>query len=282
MKLIKIASLVLVAVTLMACSFSVNVPAIETSETHELNINEPVPAGVEESEVKIEMGGGKLDISGGSDSLVEGTVVYNVADWQPSIRALSDGVLITQSHTTNAGIPNGKIKNNWSLKLGNTPLALEVNAGAYQGTLDLSGLSLTNLDISDGASQATVRFDQANPVVMHRLQYKTGASEVKLLGLGNANVDVINFESGAGSYTLDFSGELNRDISVKLSSGVSDVKIIVPTGAHTLVVINGGLTNVNVNGTWTIDGSRYESGSEGPTITINVEMALGNLNLIRQ
>jgi hypothetical protein len=117
---------------------------------------------------------------------------------------------------------------------------------------------------------------------MRRLQYKTGASEVKLLGLGNANVDEVTFESGAGSYTLDFSGQLTHDISVKLTSGVSDVKVIVPEDAHTVLVITGGLTNVNVNGTWSIDGSHYESGSGNPTITIHVEMALGNLTVTKQ
>lgn len=271
----------MVTLTLMACSFTVNVPSIKTGEIHEFDIKEPVADG-KESEVKIEMGAGKLDISGGSDSLVEGTVFYNVEGWKPGITELSDGVLVSQSHTTNAGIPDGNIKNDWTLKLGKTPLSLTINAGAYEGTIDLSGLSITNLEISDGASKAIVRFDTLNPVPMQRLQYKTGASEVKLLGLGNSNARTINFESGAGSYTLDFSGTGTQDISVKLSSGMSDVKIIVPTNLHTIIVINGGLANVNASGTWSIEGTRYEAGSSGPTITIDVEMALGNLSLSQE
>ncbi len=278
MKILRFVSLVMVALTLIACSFTVNVPSIKTGETHEFDIKEPI-SDTKESQVKIEMGGGKLDISGGSDSLIEGTVFYNVDGWEPGITELSDGVLVSQSHTTNAGIPDGNIKNDWTLKLGKTPLSLTINAGAYEGTIDLSGLSIADLEINDGASKATIRFDSLNPVTMRRLQYKTGASEVKLLGLGNSNAREINFESGAGSYTLDFSGTVTQDISVKLSSGMSDVKVVVPTNVHTIVVINGGLANINANGTWSIDGARYEAGSSGPIITIDVEMALGNLSL---
>lgn len=282
MKALKFSIILTIALVMMACSFTVNVPSIKTGKTNEFLINQPIPLGIDESEVKIEMGAGTLGISAGSDSLVEGSIIYNVAEWEPTITTLSNGVLISQAHNTNTGIPDGTIKNDWSLKLGKTPLSLVVNAGAYDGTLDLSGLSITNLEINDGASHAVVRFDKPNPVTMRRLQYKTGASEVKLLGLGNANAEVVRFESGAGSYTLDFSGEITHDISVKLSSGVSDVKVIVPENVHTVIVINGGLTNINVNGTWSIEGSRYEAGSGNPTITINVEMAVGNLTVNRQ
>jgi len=117
---------------------------------------------------------------------------------------------------------------------------------------------------------------------MRRLQYKSGASQVSLIGLGNANVGQVTFESGAGSYTLDFTGEVSRDISVKISSGVSEVKVIVPENVHTLVIVGGGMNSVNPKGTWTINGTEYESGSEGPTITINVDMALGTLTLIQE
>jgi hypothetical protein len=39
---------------------------------------------------------------------------------------------------------------------------LTINAGAYRGTLELGDLSLTRLDINDGASQATVEFSMPN------------------------------------------------------------------------------------------------------------------------
>jgi hypothetical protein len=43
---------------------------------------------------------------------------------------------------------------------------------------------------------------------MSILSYKTGASDVSLKGLGNANVDQVSFDGGVGSYELDFTGDL--------------------------------------------------------------------------
>jgi hypothetical protein len=282
MKIFKYIPLLVLAIVLLGCSFTVNVPTVDTSTTSEFDINQPLPAGSTNAEVDLEMGGGKLNISEGSSQFVEGSVLYNVPDWKPTLSVNGNTILISQNHTSNVGIPSGKIKNNWNLKLGASPLSLRVSAGAYEGTLDLSGLSLTDLEISDGASQAVVRFDTKNPVEMQRLTYKTGASDVKLLGLANANTSEITFDSGAGSYTLDFSGELSRDMNVKISSGLSQVKVIVPDKTHAIVNLTGGISNIDLDGTWITNGTQYEAQGSGPLITININMAVGNLVLVNQ
>ena len=48
---------------------------------------------------------------------------------------------IKQGNLNNIPYP-GNIKNNWDFKLGNTPIDLTINAGAYTGTYELGGLSL--------------------------------------------------------------------------------------------------------------------------------------------
>lgn len=282
MKIIHFLSIVLIALVLLGCSFTVNVPTVSTTATKVLDISEPVPAGVDLSNIEIEMGAGSLKITPGSENLVEGTVTYNVTDWEPEISQITNGILISQTHTSNVGIPERTIKNEWDLKLGNSPIDLKISAGAYEGTIDLSGLSITNLEITDGASKAEVRFDTLNPAEMQHLVYKTGASQVDLIGLANANVSEIMFESGAGSYTLDFSGDLQKDIHVNITSGMSDIKVIVPVDTHTVVTLTSGLSNIDASGTWTINGSRYTSGTGDPTIYISMDMAVGNLSLVQE
>jgi hypothetical protein len=39
------------------------------------------------------------------------------------------------------------------------------------------------------------------------------------------------------------------------------------------------LANIDTNGTWTIDNNRYESAGDGPTLTINVTVGAGNVEL---
>jgi hypothetical protein len=117
---------------------------------------------------------------------------------------------------------------------------------------------------------------------MQRLTYKTGASNVDLIGLANANTSDITFESGAGAYTLDFSGDLTNDLTANISSGLSQVKIVVPQSANVVVNITGGLSNVDLHGTWTTNGTEYTTGGTGPKITVNINMAVGNLVLDRE
>jgi len=282
MKSLKIAFLVLTALTLMACSFTVNVPSVDTGVTNTFEISEPALTGVDDNQVTIEMGAGTLGITNGASELIDGTVEYNVVNWKPEITRSSNSITISQNNSSNVGIPDGDIKNDWNLKFGDAPIDLTVNAGAYEGKIDLSGLSITNLDISDGASKATVQFDTLNPVEMERLSYKTGASDVELLGLGNANTKTIYFDSGVGSYTLDFSGDVQNDMFVRIQSGMSDMTIIIPDNVRAEVELTNGLSNVDANGTWTISGSTYKCGTSGPLITINLNMAIGNLNLKQQ
>jgi hypothetical protein len=282
MKAIRMLPVILIALVLLGCSLTVNVPTVDTIATQTLNISEPIPAGTSGSTVEIEMGAGTLAIGSGATNLVEGIVTYNVESWKPSVSTTANGVLISQNHSSNVGVPDNDIKNDWNLKLGQTPIDLKVNAGAYEGTIDLSGLSITNLEVSDGASKATIRFDTLNPADMQRLAYKTGASQVELIGLANANVSEITFDSGAGDYTLDFSGELQKDMTVHISSGMSNTKIVVPADVTAIVEITGGLSNVDLSGTWTVNGSTYTAGSGTHTIHVYVEMAMGNLALTQE
>lgn len=270
----------LLALPSLACSITFNLPdRVKTSTPRTFEISENVPVSGETSQLHLEMGSGELEVTGGASKLVEGSVRYNVEKWQPTIDRSSSQVSITQGKDSNIDIPDSNVINEWSLKLGNTPIDLQVQAGAYKGTLDLSGVPITNLRVSDGASQATVKFDSPNPARMENLTYKTGASQVDLEGLGNANVAEIIFEGGAGSYTLDFSGDLKQDISVRLTAGMSNVRVNVPENANVRVEVGGGLSNVSVTGTWTTNGDLYERSGSGPLITIKVEMGLGNLEL---
>ena len=278
---IKIAAVILIIVfTSLACSFNVNLPKITTNDETIYEINENIPEDQDSSSLTISMGAGKLDVSGGSDQWVTGKIKYNVTLWNPEIQYVSSGIRIYQDTKNQVGIPDEKVINEWNLNLGNHPTDLEINAGAYQGNIDLSGVPVTKLRVSDGASQATIKFNSLNPVEMSSLHYSTGASQISLLGLGNANVDQVIFDGGPGSYTLDFSGDLQRDTDVEINFGLGDVEILIPTGVPANVIVEGGLNNVELEGTWNVSGNEYSLNGNGPQLFIKVKMGLGNLQLV--
>jgi len=267
----------------LACNLNINLPStdLKTGPT----VTDPIKVDqidADEVDLVLSLGAGELTINPGSgDAIVEGTATYNVSDFKPEIDIDGSRVNIQQGDLDINGIPTFKedIKNKWDLELGTSPISLRVKAGAYVGRYDLGGLRLMNLYIKDGASDVEMTFSEPNRTDMGILDYETGASSVTLRNLANANFSSLIFESGAGNYTLDFSGDLQQNANVRIKSGLSTFKIIVPEGVSTKVTFEGGLTNVTTSGDWDKSGDTYTQSGEGPTLTFTVDMGAGNLEI---
>jgi hypothetical protein len=282
MKSIFVAITVL-ALAPLACGFTINLPVdkITTGPSQEEQIYVP-HQGVEVVDLLLSFGAGELKIQPGATSaLVLGKATYNVDEFKPKYTLDGSKVKLQTGNLEIKGIPNfqGDIVNKWDLALGSQPMNLNIQAGAYQGDIELGGLALQTLEVTDGASEVNLKFSLPNLVEMDYLHYMTGASKVKLSNLGNANFSTMLFRSGAGDYTLDFSGGLKRDTLVVVESGISQVVIIVPEGMSARVIFKGGLTNIDTLGSWQKSNGQYVLQGSGPLLTINVDMGAGNLEL---
>jgi hypothetical protein len=285
MKRTALAVLAALAAASLACNigYTLDLPKVTTGPTETLTVNEAAPAaGVDVMAVNITMGAGVLNLQGGAERLAEGEIRYNVPEWKPTVTRDSASLSISQGQVKNSiSLPGqgNTIVNDWSLKLGSSPMALTIEAGAYQGTLALGGLPLRSLTIHDGAGDSSVSFDTPNPEKMDTLTYQTGASKVSLQSLANANAQTIHFTGGAGNYELDFSGKLERDVTVEVQVGVASLRLVTPVGTATVVNISGGLNDVKTTGTWAHSGDSYSQTGTGKTITINVDIGVGSLEL---
>jgi hypothetical protein len=275
---VKIISAILVlALASMACGFTIDLPErAEPGPEVEESITVPAPKSDEETRLTISFGAGKLSLSPGAKDLVDGTAVYNIPELKPETTINSGNVEIKQGEFRN--LVNFKdIKNDWDLKLGKSPIDLTINAGAYTGEYELGGLSLTGLTVKDGASSVNLSFTEPNLSKMSVLRYETGASNVTLSGLANANFSTLIFSGGAGSYKLDFGGELTNDGTVNLEAGAGDVQLVIPKGVNARVTVESALANVSHSSNWSQNGSAYSQDGDGPTLTIIVKMAAGSL-----
>jgi hypothetical protein len=275
----KIISVVMIlALAALACGFSFSLPKAPTPGPDVTDtITVPVPA-TSTTHLSIDFGAGELTLNPGAQKLVEGTATYNTPDLKPEVITDSNGTEIKQGNLTNIPYP-GNIKNIWDFKLGTTPMDLAINAGAYTGTYELGRLSLTNLTIKDGASKVNLSFSQANPGEMTLFRYETGASNVKMSRLANANFSTMIFNSGAGDYTLDFTGTLQRDATITISSGLSNIILVIPQNVNANVTTESGLANINAGPGWTQNGSQYTQSGSGPTLTFLIKTGAGNLTL---
>ncbi|HMN59033.1 MAG TPA: toast rack family protein [Anaerolinea sp.] len=273
--------LILVSILMLAslaCSVTLNLPTAKTGDTQSMTISEPT-TDAKPSELVLRMGGGKLDVTSGSSQLVDGTVRYNVEDWKPTITREGQEVRIEQS--VKGSIPVGdNIINDWELKLGKDPIDLTVEAGAYEGNIDLTGVPIVRLKITDGAGSSKLIFDQPNPVRMDSLTYETGASNITLEGLGNSDADVVNFKGGAGNFSLDFTGQLKRDMRVYVDGGLGNITITVPSSTNARIIMSTSLNTISTKGSWTVDNNEYRTNGQGPLLRIEVKVGIGNLNLV--
>jgi hypothetical protein len=268
--------------TALACSFSFNVPHADTGEVQVVSIDEPLPPAGTDADVEIHLGGGTLDLAGGASGLAEGSIRFNVEEWRPTVERTDTSLRIEQGEPDSGLTLGNGVINEWSLRLGDVPMALTIQAGAYSGSMDLSGIPLRRLEVSDGASDVRLSFASPNPEEMQLLSYQTGASTVSLTGLGYANFSDMTFSGGAGTYTLDFSGGLRRDANVTLESGVSSVRLEIPAGTTAEVVVGGALNNVDTIGGWAQSGETYRLDGTGPTLRIFVDMGVGSLALVAE
>jgi hypothetical protein len=275
-----ISAFLVLALASLACGFNIDMPKMPTPGPEVIDeITVPIP-DTDEVSLRLSFGAGEMTLAPGAKKLVEGTATYNYAAFKPEVNIDGGNAQIKMSEIKS--IPSFEnLKNQWDLKLGETPMDLTIESGAYDGTFEFGGLALNNLGIKDGAANVELAFSDPNLVEMSTFKYETGASNVKMSGLANANFSIFDFSSGAGDYTLDFSGELQRDASIKISSGLSNIIVIVPEGVDAVVTVDSGASNVSAGPSWSQNGNVYKQKSEGPTLTFVIEIGAGNVTLTK-
>ena len=270
--------ILVLALASMACGFSFSIPKAPTpgpDVTDQISVAAPTSG---QTRLTLSFGAGELTLSSGAKNLVEGTATYNIPDLKPEVTTTGNDIEVKQGNLKSILYPD-RLKNKWDLKLGNSPMDLTINAGAYNGTYDFGGVPLTGLTIKDGASNVNLKFSQQNPDSMAIFRYETGASTVKMYGLANANFDTLIFKGGAGDYTLDFSGTLKRDATITIDSGLANVILVIPDGVKANVTVESGVSNVNTGSNWSQNGSLYSQTGSGPTLTFVIKTGAGNLTL---
>jgi len=276
------ATLIMYFVT-MACGLNLPVTQIKAGPIQDVEIHilmpEEVSTGVE---LNLEFVEGELKLTPGANGfLASGKATFNAVDFEPMVEVTGSSYTLHQGDLKIEGVPVAQkdLINEWDLKLADIPMSLNIQAGAYSGNFELGGLSLEELTISEGGSDLICIFSKPNLVEMSSFTFSTGGSSLELRGLANANFAQMNFNAGAGDYTLSFDGNLRRDAAVMIDAGVGTVNLIVPEDVNTKLTFEGGLTTINMDGAWSQNGNAYTISGSGPALTFTVKMGAGTLNL---
>jgi hypothetical protein len=277
--------LILLAIILSGCGIQVELPFKTEQKTGPMvtdTIQVPIPDNPTPLDLDLAFGAGKMTLlpNPGAD-LLSGTASYNVSDFKPEVILDDSGVTLKQGNLKLNAVPtiDETIKNEWSIAIANHPIELDIKAGGYIGDFEFGGLALTDLHITDGASTVKLRFSTPNAGSMNAFRYETGASNITMEKLANANFQTMIFQSGAGNYNLDFSGVLKRDASVFIETGLSRLVISVPDGVQSEVNLEGPLAKVIPSGDWQESGDEYILEGQGPKLLFTIETRAGTVTL---
>jgi hypothetical protein len=237
-------------------------------------------------DVVIEFAGGDLMIGQGDTDLMSGEFVYNLSDLQPVIeyevqQERGSLRLRHESDTIHWGDLRTELRNEWRLQFTDrVPLKLAADVGASRGELELGGLRLQGLDLTAGVADITVSFSTPNPEELGTVSVHSGAAKLELLGLGNANLQELDFDGGLGTYTFDFVGDWQRSARARIQAGASRVVLRLPREIG-VRVCPGDVSRGDY------DGLRQQEecyvnplyGDSGISLEISLDLGLGRLDI---
>jgi hypothetical protein len=162
------------------------------------------------------------------------------------------------------------------------PTNLRLAFGAGEADLRLGGMALEGVEISTGASETHIRFDQPNRVQARRVRVEAGAAELTVTGLGNARAQRIEFEGGVGETTLDFSGGWTRSAQVDVKVGIGSLTLRLPRGMGVRLHKESFLSSFETTG-FTRRGNFWVTPSydrAAVKIDLSVNAAMGSVDVI--
>jgi hypothetical protein len=164
------------------------------------------------------------------------------------------------------------------------PLSLKIGLGAGKGKFDFSGLRLTDLKVSAGASSAELQCNEPNPVSCDNVSIESGVSKLSANSLTNLNFRKLKFSGGVGSYTLDFSGKLQQKAYADVDVGLGSIVVYVPKNMPTKIITDESwLSSVDVDDCFEkTRKSTYETDSferSDRSLTIKIGSGLGSIKI---
>jgi hypothetical protein len=162
--------------------------------------------GASELVASIEMGAGRLTVTGGASGAMDADYDFTDTDWRPEVRYdVNDGEgrLSVRTPSEPRFSLSGRMRYDWRIALSNEmPLDLSVTMGAGETDLDLGSLDLRRLQVTLGAGDAMIDLvgDAQHDLVA---DITAGAGAVTLRVPADVGVRVVGYQDGLGSYRAD-------------------------------------------------------------------------------
>jgi hypothetical protein len=224
-------------------------PLVEKSQSVKLG-------GAREVDVEVEMGAGKLSITGGARNLMDAEFIYNVVGWDPEVDYSVSGdrgnLVVRRPLGQGSSLGRGA-RYEWDLMLSDdVPMNLDVELGAGGSRIDIGSLDLEDLDVTTGAGEVEV--------------YLTGRPSVKRLSV----------ETGAGDVTVDLTGRWSSDLEADIMGGVGRLRLLLPVDVGVRVEAGKGLGKITARGGFTKEGDVFTNEAyRDSEVTLDIDCGTG-------
>lgn len=105
--------------------------------------------------------------------------------------------------------------------------------------MNLGGIRLKELTLSNWAGEADIRFDEPNPVIMEYMDINAKVGEFNLSGLGNARFKHAKINGGIGELRVDFSGALLPAAGAEVDLDIGSASVYLPEDRGIRMSIGG-------------------------------------------
>jgi hypothetical protein len=128
------------------------------------------------------------------------------------------------------GLHIGNISHgSWSLCFSDAlPISFDIELGVGRGLFNMTGLQIKDFNLSTGASEVELNFDEENQSEIESMNIESGMSRFDGHNLLNAHFKHFRFQGGVGSYTLDFGGPLKTEVGVEVEVGLGFATLVIP------------------------------------------------------
>lgn len=236
-------------------------------------------------DVRVKYGAGRLSLEAAEEGLLyEMRLRYDEDDFEP-VAELDDDRLELGVESLGHTLRMGKGRNEGELELAlarGVPMDLSLDFGAVRADLDLGGLSLTNLDVSTGASESTVDVSEPNPLGMDMARFEVGAADFTVRHLGNLHAERIEMDAGVGEVTLWLTGDWRTDARVSIDMGLGRLELRIPEGLGIRLTKDSFLTSLDSEGLVKRGDAYYSVDWEDADrqVSIDLDAAFGSVDVV--
>ena len=231
-------------------------------------------------DLTIVMTGGTLDVTPNNALTTSVNVQTNILDWSPK-QTNTDGMVIEQSNRPkNNWQQVDYTVNDWNVLTGQNPLDLKIDAHIWKGILDLTGVNLQSFQLADVNSQSEIRFEKPGGP-FDTFLIDSVRSNMKVMGLLNSGAKNMILKVPAGNYLLNFTGNLQQDMSAIITTGLGKTRIEIADSANVQITYKGLTRNSTIEGDWRLlEGTTFIHSNPGYLLDIVVNSDQGDLEVV--